>query len=132
MQSMPVGQHDPAGIAAKGGKNVIREGMTAVVTGGAQGIGRSICLALAKRGVCVYILDVNDNGNRETENRMNSVGSGCHAVHCDVSDAEEIRKTFEEVLQKEGVIDILVNNAAVFSTMSFVKDSYESVLKDWA
>ena len=131
MPSKPVGQYDPAGIATKGGKNVIREGMTAVVTGGAQGIGRSICVALAKRGVCVYSLDVNDKGNKETENRMNLVGSGCHAVHCDVSDAEEIRKNFEEVLQKKGVIDILVNNAAVFSTMSFVKDSYESVLKDW-
>lgn len=131
MQSMPVGQYDPTGIATKGDRNMIREGMTAVVTGGAQGIGRSICIALAKRGVCVYSLDVNDKGNKETENRMNLVGSGCHAVHCDVSDAEEIHKNFEEVLQKKGVIDILVNNAAVFSTMSFVKDSYESVLKDW-
>ena len=35
MPSKPVGQYDPAGIATKGGKNVIREGMTAVVTGGA-------------------------------------------------------------------------------------------------
>ena len=101
MPSKPVGQYDPAGIATKGGKNVIREGMTAVVTGGAQGIGRSICLALAKRGVCVYSLDVNDNGNRETENQMNSVGSECYAVHCDVSDTEEIRKTFEEILQRK-------------------------------
>ena len=80
---------------------MIREGMTAVVTGGAQGIGRSICFALAKRGVCVYSLDVNDNGNRETENQMNSVGSECYAVHCDVSDTEEIRKTFERTRQPE-------------------------------
>ena len=36
MPSKPVGQYDPAGIATKGGKNVIREGMTAVVTGGAR------------------------------------------------------------------------------------------------
>ena len=58
MQSMPVGQYDPTGFATKGDGNMIREGMTAVVTGGAQGIGRSICVALAKRGVCGYSLDV--------------------------------------------------------------------------
>lgn len=111
---------------------MICEGMTAVVTGGAQGIGRSICLALAKRKVQVYSLDINDAGNQETEGLMNSVGLGCHVLHCDVSDSEDIRKTFDKILLKEGVIDILVNNAAVFSTMSFVRDSYESVLKDWS
>ena len=81
MQSMPVGQYDPTDIATKGDRNMIREGMTAVVTGGAQGIGRSICVALAKRGVCVYSLDVNDKGNKETENRMNLVGSEIGRAH---------------------------------------------------
>ena len=38
MQSMPVGQYDPTGFATKGDRNMIREGMTAVVTGGAQGL----------------------------------------------------------------------------------------------
>lgn len=111
---------------------MICAGMTAVVTGGAQGIGRSICLALAKRKVQVYSLDINDGRNRETEKLMNSVGSGCYALHCDVADPADIRKTFEEILHKKNVIDILVNNAAVFSTMSLVRDSYESVLENWS
>lgn len=111
---------------------MISEGMVAVVTGGAQGIGRSICVALAARGIKVFSLDLKDEENRETERLMRKYQMQSRALHCDVSAPGEISDVFDTIIESEGSIDILVNNAAVFSTMSFVHTSYEDALKDWS
>ena len=111
---------------------MISKDMIAVVTGGAQGIGRSICVALAARGVKVYSLDIKDTENRETERLMQSLQPHAWALHCDVSDADDVDTVFDSILKAEDGIDILVNNAAVFSTMSFVETSYRDALRDWA
>ncbi|MDD6878677.1 MAG: SDR family NAD(P)-dependent oxidoreductase [bacterium] len=111
---------------------MISEGMVAVVTGGAQGIGRSICVSLASRGVKVISLDVKDESNRITEKLMREFQPQSKAMHCDVSDPRQIDSVFSEIIENEGGIDILVNNAAVFSTTSFAETSYEDALKDWS
>lgn len=110
----------------------MKNGQVAVVTGGGQGIGRSICLCLVKRGVRVYSLDINDERNSETERMMNAVSPGNRGVHCDVSDPAQVDRVFDEIVAAEGGLHILVNNAAVFSTMSFVKDTYEAGVANWA
>ncbi len=104
------------------------QNQVAVVTGAAQGIGKGIVLSLARRGVRVLCLDVNDAENERTAGAAASLNPGCAAHHCDVSDPAQVAAVFEAILQTMGCIDILVNNAGVFSTMSFVGDRYDTAL----
>lgn len=107
---------------------MLKKGQIAVVTGAAQGIGRAIALSLAARGIRVMCLDIAERENQET---ARLAGSGCQAYLCDVSDPAQISNTFDRILAEYGTIDILINNAAIFSTMSLVKDDYETALRDW-
>lgn len=105
---------------------------TAVVTGAAAGIGKGIVNALAKRGCRVVCLDIDREANQGTALEAERLfGAPCSARHCDVGDPESVDRTFDRILDQFGKIDILVNNAAVFSTMSFVQDSYEAALRDF-
>lgn len=103
-------------------------GQLAVVTGAAQGIGKGIALALAKRGVRVVCLDIQDPANEQTAAEASAFCKGCAAMHCNVADAEEVKAVFETIQNTMGTVDILVNNAAVFSTLSMADDSYEQAL----
>jgi 3-oxoacyl-[acyl-carrier protein] reductase len=93
-------------------------GKTAIVTGGATGIGSGICEALAMEGVDVAI---NYRGSRDTAlslaERLNQAyGTDCRAFHADVSQAADLDVLVQEVLAAYGQIDILVNNAGVWPT----------------
>lgn len=104
----------------------------AVVTGAADGIGQGIAISLAKRGCRVACLDIADEKNKETADKASrAAGVNCRAYHCDLADPVNIDTTFEAIFRDFGKFDILINNASVFSTMSFVEDSYESALKDY-
>lgn len=108
------------------------ENQTAVVTGAAEGIGRAIVLALAKRNVRVICLDCNEKENKKTAAEAAAISrTGSVAYTCDVADPQQVSRTFDCILENGERMDILVNNAGVFSTMSFVKDSYEDALKDY-
>ncbi len=103
----------------------------AVVTGAAQGIGESIALSLGKRGACVVCLDVKDAANEDTAASITKAGGTAYTYHCDLAEPGQIEEVFGQILDRFGRIDILINNAAVFSTMSFVEDSYEQALADY-
>ena len=104
----------------------------AVVTGSANGIGRAVAYSLAKKGATVYCLDIDDSENITTAETASQIkGKRCYSLHCDISKAEQIEKTFTRILTDHKQIDILINNAAVFSTISFVNDSYEKALNDY-
>src|SRR5262249_29553353 len=87
------------------------ERKTAVVTGGARGIGRAIAEGYAREGARVCIADIDDDAARAT---ARDTGGGAFAVHLDVTRIESINRLIEEVETKAGGIDILVNNAAIF------------------
>lgn len=104
----------------------------AVVTGAAEGIGRGIAVSLAKRGCRVACLDIADEKNEKTSaDARGAAGKECRAYHCDMADPKSIDKVFDQILQDFGKIDILINNAGVFSTMSFVEDDYEAALENF-
>ena len=86
------------------------EGKIALVTGGSRGIGREICLLFAKNGAKVVSADVLLEGAEETAKQA---GGGSYAVKLDVSNAEEVQKVVDEIIEKEGRIDVLVNNAGI-------------------
>jgi len=85
----------------------------AIITGGAQGIGRAIGLLLAQNGAQIVIADINDKQAEETAQEIALLGRKSLAVKVDVSnfsDAENMGKT---VFDSFGRIDILVNNAGI-------------------
>ncbi len=86
----------------------------ALVTGGSRGIGRAVCLELAKNG---FDIAVNYAGNQqaaeETAEACRALGVKAQAFGADVSRPEECARLFEEVLAAFGRVDVLVNNAGV-------------------
>ena len=86
------------------------QGKLALVTGASRGIGREICILLAKNGAKIIAADVLLEGARET---AKLAGNESYAVKLDVSNGEEVQKVVSEILEKEEKIDILVNNAGI-------------------
>ena len=92
------------------------DGKVAIVTGGAKGLGAVYSEALAGEGARVVIADIADGA----ELASHMAGS---YVETDVSDEASVRALVQATLERYGRIDILVNNAAVFSTLPPVKFS---------
>lgn len=91
----------------------IAEGRVALVTGGAQGIGRALVLALAEAGADVAVTDVNPSGAEEAASAVAATGRRSWALAGDVADFDAAREMAEKVLKDTGKIDILVNNAGI-------------------
>lgn len=86
----------------------------AIVTGASRGIGRAIALKLAQGGASII---VNYAGNaqkaQETVEDIKALGVEAHPIQADVSKISEIKKLFDQSIEKFGKVDILVNNAGV-------------------
>ncbi len=91
-----------------------------VVTGGGSGIGRATALAFARQGALVVVSDVDMVKAQETAAMV-----GGHAYRVDVSDGRAMRAWAEEVAAAHGVPDVLVNNAGVGHSGSFLSTSTE-------
>lgn len=84
-------------------------GQHAVVTAGAQGIGKAVALTLARQGAaCVTVVDI-EAGCEATAEEIRSMGSVSHAVRADCTDALAVREVVGGALRRQGRIDILVN-----------------------
>ena len=88
-------------------------GKIALVTGGAQGIGREIALGLAADGADVAICDVNLEAAQKTASDMAAKGRKTHALKANVAASAEVTAMIDQVVEKLGRIDILVNNAGI-------------------
>ena len=93
--------------------NFSLEGRKAIVTGAAQGMGRSIAEALHDAGAIVALVDYSASV-KETAKQMDETGKSVLPFQADLSKREEIDRVFSEVMQAfDGHIDILVNNAGI-------------------
>lgn len=102
---------------------------TALVTGGAGGIGSAICTGLAKAGCQVA---VHYNTKKETAEALaaqlqKSCGIKAIAVQADVKDRESVNRMFDKVDKALGGVDILVNNAGIAQQKLFTDLTYD----DW-
>ena len=89
------------------------EGKVAVVTGAAQGIGRGMALALARKGASVAVIDVNLEKANKTVQAINVLGQRAMAVKTDISDRKEVDAMAEAVFDEFDKVDIMVNNAGI-------------------
>ncbi|MCL5070214.1 MAG: 3-oxoacyl-ACP reductase FabG [Actinobacteria bacterium] len=103
------------------------KGKISLVTGAAQGIGRSIAASLAVKGSTVFVNDINEKTLEETCLYIQSQGYNCHKVIFDVSDFAEVQKMFDFIYSEEPSLDILVNNAGILRDITLQKMSE----KDW-
>ena len=87
------------------------QGKTAIVTGGARGIGAAIAEGYAKQGARVCVADLNFG---EADELARKLGNGSFAYALNVTKLDEIKACVAECEKRFGGIDILVNNAAVF------------------
>ena len=86
------------------------EGRTAVVTGGARGLGQAAATRLSEEGVKVAILDL-----REDEASEVAAHIGGAAFKCDTTDEEQLAAAFKGVEERFGGLDVLVNNAGIIA-----------------
>lgn len=90
------------------------EGKCAIVTGGGRGIGRAVCLELAKNGANVALCySGSEEAAAETAAACGALGVKALAVKCDVAQAEQVAALVDAALAAFGRIDILVNNAGI-------------------
>ena len=89
-------------------------GKAAVVTGGSRGIGRAVCLELAKGGANVVLCYAgNEAAANDTVAACEALGARALAVRCNVAEAGEVKALMDAAVQAFGRIDILVNNAGI-------------------
>lgn len=88
------------------------DGKVAIVTGGGRGIGKAICERLSVEGADVVVVDLDASTAAATAQNLSDTGKHL-ALDCDVSDSRRVKQVFEDVREKYGRIDIMVNNAAL-------------------
>lgn len=89
------------------------DGLIAVVTGAAQGLGLGIAEQLARDGATVIIADLQLEKATVSANTLREQGLNVHAAHLDISDSTQVTTFFENVVGEHGRLDILVNNAGI-------------------
>ena len=99
-------------------------GKVAIVTGGAQGIGRAIADGLAAEGARIVIADL-----RGAEETASSYEGGV-GLTCDVSDEEAVERLVDDAVSKCGAVDVLVNNAGLYASLA-MRSFLEIPLEEW-
>jgi 3-oxoacyl-[acyl-carrier protein] reductase len=103
------------------------KGKVALVTGGAQGIGKAIALRLAREGADIVIVDVNYDLAQYTVTEIKNLGADALAFQADVSNSSQVEELIKKVTERFPRLDILVNNAGITRDALLVRTSEE----DW-
>lgn len=89
------------------------DGKTAVVTGGAQGIGQGIAREFLNHGANVVVADINTERLNSLGQEMSAGGNRLALVHCDVGDESDMEQLVRNAVQRFGRLDVMVNNAGI-------------------
>ncbi len=107
------------------------KGKNALITGAAQGIGRSIAVAMAAQGANIAVADTNIEKAENTIKEIRALGVRGIAVKLDVSMKDEVSSAFNAVITEFEKIDILVNNAGITKDALIIRlkeDDWDAVL----
>ncbi len=103
------------------------DGKVALVTGGASGIGRAICLSFAQEGATIVCNDLRVENAQQVVDECGQQGQGL-AVKADVSKSRQVTTMFTKVAKKFSRLDILVNNAGIGLDNPTVRARFNTVL----
>jgi NAD(P)-dependent dehydrogenase (short-subunit alcohol dehydrogenase family) len=105
-------------------------GRVVVITGAGQGIGREYARQFAAAGAHAVIAEANLDRARAVEDEISATGGSALAVQTDVSDPESVAAMVADVARTFGRIDVLVNNAGIFTSLK-MKPFEEIPLAEW-
>lgn len=97
------------------------DGKTAVITGGASGIGRATAIRLAEEGVTVVVADVDTDGGETTVDSVEASGGAATFHELDVREYDAFERVLEKTAAEFGSVDVLFNNAGVGEMQSFAE-----------
>jgi NAD(P)-dependent dehydrogenase (short-subunit alcohol dehydrogenase family) len=90
-------------------------GRTAVVTGASSGLSQAIAVGFAEYGADVVAADINEEGLKTTVEQITAAGRKGLAVHCDITQPEQVKALFETVDKSFDHVDILLNGPYAFA-----------------
>lgn len=109
------------------------EGKTAIITGAARGIGKSIAIRFAQEGCNVAFTDlVLNESAQETEKALLDLGVKAKGYASDASNFEDTQRVVDEIVKEFGQVDILVNNAGITKDtllMRMTEEQWDMVIK---
>jgi hypothetical protein len=88
------------------------DGKTVLVTGGGSGLGRAMAQAFAREGASVCVIGRRQEALDETVREIVEAGGAAFGISCDVRDPVRVEAAINEVVERYGRLDVLVNNAA--------------------
>lgn len=110
------------------------QGKTAIVTGGATGIGEAICKKFATEGAKVLVVGMNEDPVDAVVKEINNTSGEALGYKGDISEENHIKAAIELVTDAWGKLDILVNNAGVFPEVNTVEEfsvaSFDNLIKN--
>ncbi|MER7926104.1 SDR family oxidoreductase [Streptomyces sp. NPDC096057] len=102
-------------------------GRTALVTGGGQGVGRGIALALAAEGAAVVVTGRTESRLKDTAQEITARGGRAYTVVGDVGERDDVDRMVAETVREFGGLDVLVNNAQSSVQRRLEQTSYDDV-----
>jgi NAD(P)-dependent dehydrogenase (short-subunit alcohol dehydrogenase family) len=106
-------------------------GRVALVTGGSKGIGAHYVRALAESGAKVTAADIDQHAALATATRLSSEGAEVLGVPIDVTDEASVERAVASTVERFGRLDILVNNAALYSVLMPKRKFWEETAEAW-
>lgn len=104
--------------------------VVSIITGSGQGIGRAYAHAFAREGAHVIVADVNEEKATQVAAEIAAEGGTAHASHVDIGSEESIAGLVSRTVEQFGRIDVLVNNAAIFSSLT-MKPFFDISADEW-
>uniref|UniRef100_A0A8C1XQ31 15-hydroxyprostaglandin dehydrogenase n=1 Tax=Cyprinus carpio TaxID=7962 RepID=A0A8C1XQ31_CYPCA len=109
-------------------------GKVALVTGGAQGIGRAVVEHLLENGAKVALVDLNQSVGEECKSDLDGQfgEDNCIFIQCDVTNAGKLKEAFQNTVKKFGRLDIVINNAGINNEKNWEKTIEVNLVRIYA